>query len=341
MSTIMKALQRLEAQKKEAPPSSLQEEVVLRAAQLNPARLSRKKWIIAGAVLFGCVAATLGFFLHKRGSEVSALRNTPPTAVPAVPVERAQPSPSALAEAPALGEQSIFPPADTEPASPPETVSPDRGEFVTRERVSAMPTQEPASLSAAIAQKRSREAATEENFVQAKIDSSSPATKQAEIKSTESTSSARLNVLQATKPMAPAKSEMSAAVVATEPSAATQIENTASALEPTPQSMPPVKPPEPATAATVEIATQKNVDSRATVFQPHSPEVPDFRIRRTVWHPQPERRIAVVELMATQEMINLNEGDTIGTLTVKEITPSQVIFLNGVVEVARRVGNLP
>lgn len=288
MSTIMKALQRLEAQRKENPPPSLQEEVALRAAQqqLKSEKKSQKKWIFVGIALFLCTAIGFGFLLHRKESTSFEPRDEVPHDVaPAAPSNRAEtPSPT-FAKAPVLEEESILPPLRTEPVSPSETVSPDRGEFVTRERHTEAPPQSSTSLSVAIAQKSSAAAARQASATQE--------------------------------------------------------------VAPPPQSTTPAPNlPEPAAAVIPEAPTQKSVDSvtpasDAAVLKSHSPEVPDFRIRRTVWHPQRERRIAVVELMATQEMLNLNEGDTIGTLTVQKITPSRVIFLNGTVEVTRRVGNLP
>jgi len=41
---------------------------------------------------------------------------------------------------------------------------------------------------------------------------------------------------------------------------------------------------------------------------------------------------------STDEILNLREGDAVGGLVVKEISPSSVIFATGDIEIRRRVG---
>jgi hypothetical protein len=66
-------------------------------------------------------------------------------------------------------------------------------------------------------------------------------------------------------------------------------------------------------------------------------DVPSVLVSSTVWHPQRDRRLAVVTLEggAARE---LHEGDAIGSLVVSEIGPSGVVFLHDGVELRRRVG---
>jgi len=66
-------------------------------------------------------------------------------------------------------------------------------------------------------------------------------------------------------------------------------------------------------------------------------EVPGVVVSSTVWHPQRDRRLAMVSLEggAARE---LHEGDAIGSLVVSEIGPSGVVFLHDGVELRRRVG---
>jgi hypothetical protein len=66
--------------------------------------------------------------------------------------------------------------------------------------------------------------------------------------------------------------------------------------------------------------------------------LPDVSVLRTAWHPQPDRRSARVRLEDSDEIRLLKEGDAIGRLVIKEITPSAVLFSAGDVEVLRRVG---
>lgn len=68
------------------------------------------------------------------------------------------------------------------------------------------------------------------------------------------------------------------------------------------------------------------------------PDVPDVTVIRTSWHPDPSRRSARVRVEASEDVLTLKEGDAVGALVIKEISPSAVVFEAGEVEVRRRVG---
>jgi len=61
-------------------------------------------------------------------------------------------------------------------------------------------------------------------------------------------------------------------------------------------------------------------------------------VERTSWHPKPERRVAWVRLEGSSAVREVREGDALGTLVVKEIRPSAVVFLHGAEQLQRRVG---
>ena len=65
---------------------------------------------------------------------------------------------------------------------------------------------------------------------------------------------------------------------------------------------------------------------------------PKVRVERTIWHPKPERRSALVHVQGHKEALELKEGDAVGTLVVAEIQPSGVVFLHGGVRLRHRVG---
>ena len=65
--------------------------------------------------------------------------------------------------------------------------------------------------------------------------------------------------------------------------------------------------------------------------------VPDVAVTRTIWHPQPNRRVAVLELGDGSAPLELREGDAVGPLVLVEISPIGVIFLHDGVEIQRRV----
>jgi len=69
------------------------------------------------------------------------------------------------------------------------------------------------------------------------------------------------------------------------------------------------------------------------------PGLPDLTIIRTAWHPSADRRSAKIRLEASNEILNLREGDAVGGLVVQEISPSAVLFKAGDVEIRRRVGH--
>jgi len=97
------------------------------------------------------------------------------------------------------------------------------------------------------------------------------------------------------------------------------------AAEPAIQPPPPIarppaaKPPAPARVATVR--------------------PPKVTVRKTIWHPTPERRVAEIEVEGRKGPLELREGDAVGTLVVSEIQPSGVVFLHGGEELHQKVGS--
>ncbi|MBW2267079.1 MAG: hypothetical protein JRH16_00785 [Deltaproteobacteria bacterium] len=65
--------------------------------------------------------------------------------------------------------------------------------------------------------------------------------------------------------------------------------------------------------------------------------VPVLLVARTSWHPTALRRSATVQLDAG-EALEVHEGDAVGPLVVSRIEPSSVVFLHEGVEIRRRVG---
>lgn len=64
----------------------------------------------------------------------------------------------------------------------------------------------------------------------------------------------------------------------------------------------------------------------------------DVRVQQTSWHPKSDRRSAKVRVGSAGETLSVSEGDAVGGMVVREITPSSVLFEAGGVEVRRRVG---
>ena len=68
------------------------------------------------------------------------------------------------------------------------------------------------------------------------------------------------------------------------------------------------------------------------------PGLPDLTVIRTSWHPTADRRSAKIRLEEKNELVTLREGDSVGGMTIYEISPSAVVFSAGEVQVRRRVG---
>ncbi len=104
-----------------------------------------------------------------------------------------------------------------------------------------------------------------------------------------------------------------------------------------PPTAPPVAVAKPSVAPRPAAKPAPVVAKSAPPLAPAAPSAPAVLVERTSWHPKPERRIAWVQVegLATRE---LHEGDVVGVLVVKEIRPSAVVFQHGADTLQRRVG---
>jgi hypothetical protein len=67
-------------------------------------------------------------------------------------------------------------------------------------------------------------------------------------------------------------------------------------------------------------------------------KLPAFRVEKTIWHPDANRRVAVVKMIDAEEVLRLKEGDAVGPLVVKAISPGSVLFDHDEIEVRYNVG---
>jgi hypothetical protein len=65
--------------------------------------------------------------------------------------------------------------------------------------------------------------------------------------------------------------------------------------------------------------------------------MPSLRVTRTIWHPNPDRRVAVVQLLGRPPQ-KLGEGDVVAGFTVVEIGLADVELERDGVILQRRVG---
>jgi hypothetical protein len=311
MSTILKALRRLEREKTAQSDRSLGEAV----ANASPPAPSRRpaRWLVAGGVLAGALAiAAVVFLVLPSGDEaeggdpveIAATAQKPSPAHPTAKRRRRTaraPAPSNSGrERPARGtgaEARTVPRA--RPAAPPElppAALTSEVEVVKRIRP-AKPPGEPSAAEAAPAETPARsERATEQP---ARLSGSAEA------------------------PAAPPKPG-SRRPAAPEAEESVQLASAAPAAKPPPAPRA-ESPPRPAPPA-------------AKSEPPVRSSVPTVYVERTIWHPMAERRVAVVALEGNGETLELHEGDAVGTLVVGKIEPSGVYFVHDGVEVRRRVG---
>jgi hypothetical protein len=71
---------------------------------------------------------------------------------------------------------------------------------------------------------------------------------------------------------------------------------------------------------------------------PAPPAIPEVRVEKTVWHPDPKRREAVISVSGREGAVRVHEGDRLGLLVVSEIEPTGVRFTHRGVALERRVG---
>jgi hypothetical protein len=260
VSTILKALRRLEHERRTQTPVDLREAVAGGA----PVRRAQGTWV--GVFLAGAGVALLSIAAWSAwtGRDAATTVAPPP----------ARTAPGAVAARP-----PVKPPRDVEPAR-------ESAEVASPERAPApapLVADRPAPAPPPPAAKRSAPAPPPEVVPAPKVARAIPAPAPR----------------PAAKPEPPAPR----------------------AAEPAPRK--PAPPPPPAEEPAVK-----------TVVRAVPPPV----VRRTIWHPDADRRRAVVELEGRDEPLTLRQGDAVGGLVVVEIEPSAVTFLRDGVTLRRRVG---
>ena len=85
--------------------------------------------------------------------------------------------------------------------------------------------------------------------------------------------------------------------------------------------------------------TPKKLKTQPKEAHPHAAtSSSEVVVTRTTWHPSAERRVAVVRGAGDSQEREVHEGDSVGSLQVLRIEPSDVVFLRQGVEVRQRVG---
>jgi hypothetical protein len=302
VSTILKALQRLEDEKSANVERSLNEQVVARRPPPDPERRGLRIGAIAIGGLVVAAAALLFWFTRKDPAVEVAMESPPPAAAPVAAQQQ-----------------------------------------VAAEKPNRRPSARPAT--AARAQQESSEVEVSPVVEVVKrldgppADSAAPAAPPKRAASPVQAGAER----PARRPGArkPAQPKPAPEQVANAKSAAaTQISGNSAPAKPVPA---PPAPVEIAAVAPKPAATAESASTRAAIREPEHEviqraKLPTLSVEKTIWHPDADRRVAVVKLIDTEEVLRLKEGDAVGTLVVKVIKPGSVLFSHDGIEVVYNVG---
>ena len=311
MSTILKALQRLEDEKSANVERSLSEQVAARLAPPDPERHGLKIGVIAISGLAVAAAAAAFLFWPTREQPDAEVAMEPP--------------PPATATAPANA-----------PAK-----------RVTAEKPRRRPSARPATAARA-----------KQDSPEVEVSSVIEVVKHLDAPPADSTARATLPKRAAS----PAKAGSERPV--RRPSArkpVTQAARVAARPEPAPKQVASAKPPEPQTSKTdapansarapFEVAALAPEPAPAAAVAPIPAEIreperevvpraklPTLNVEKTIWHPDVDRRVAIVRLTDAEESLQLKEGDAVGPLVIKAIKPGSVLFNHDGIEIVYKVG---
>jgi hypothetical protein len=330
VSTILKALQRLEYEKSANFERSLDEQVVAR----RPPRVRERGGMKIGVVAIGglTVAAVAFLFWPTREEPDAdvAMEVPPPATAPA-----REPAP-AVAAATKVAAEKPRRRSSARKASAARAQQ-DSSEVEVSSVVEVVKRLDAPPADPAAADEAPKRAAPS---AKAKAGDARPARR----KSTRKPKVAR----EAAQPK-PAPEQVANA----ESPAPRTSENSVSAK---PLSAPPVPAevvaaapkPAPVTPAPVEIAAvaAKPPPTASVPAPAREPErkvvqrasVPPLSVEKTIWHPDAYRRVAVVKLIDAEEVLRLKEGDAVGPLVVRTINPGSVLFNHDGIEIRYNVG---
>ncbi len=309
MSTILKALQRLEDEKSANAERSLNEQVVARHPPPDPERRGLKIGAVAIGGLAVAAAALFFWFTREDPAVEMAMESPPPAAAPVaaqqVAAEKPRRKPSAR-------------PAPAAPAQQPSSEVEVSPVVEVVKRLDAPPADSAAPV---VSPKRAAQPA--------QVGAVPPARRPSARKPEPQV------VREAAQPK-PAPEQVANA----KPAVAAQVlEDSASAK---PVSAPPAAieiaavVPKPAAAAESASTPVAIRDLEQKVIQ--RAKLPTLSVEKTIWHPNADRRVAVLKLIDTDEVLRLKEGDAVGPLVVKVIKPGSVLFDHDGIEIVYNVG---
>ncbi len=307
MSTILKALQRLEDEKSANVERSLNEQVVAHRPPPDPER----RGLRIGAIAIGGLAvAAAVFYFWPAGEETAAEVAMEPAPAAAVPVITAE----VAAEKPRRRRSAR--PAPAQQDSSEVEISPV---IEVVKRLDALPADSGESDSGAPA------ALTKSAAPLARAGAQRPGRRPNVNKPDPQVARGSAQSIPTPKQVADAKP------------LATQISGSSVPAKPVPA------PPAPIEIAAVAPKSAPTAPIPAAIQEParkivQRAQLPAFIVEKTIWHPDADRRVAVVKLVDAEEILRLKEGDAVGPLVVKTINPDSVLFGHDEIEIRYNVG---
>jgi len=305
MSTILKALRRLEQEKSTRSDRSLSEAVV---NVPPPPTTESSRWLVAGGSLAGAFALAVTLFLVFRPGGEAARPDR--VEVAAVAPER---SPAALQRDPAA--------APALPRVPRREVPNRAAARATRPAPRPEPEAQP-GLPAAALTSEVEVATLARPMTRAAVEERIGLAAAAAVEKMEKPRLAERVTAPAVAPGGAPEPSREAA-----PAAPERAELVPAPSESRP---PPTRRAEPAPLPAERPAAKPEQTARSPL--------PAVYVERTIWHPDADRRVAVIALEGSEQSLELHEGDAVGTLVIREIAPSGVSFYRDGVELRRRVG---
>jgi hypothetical protein len=323
VSTILKALQRLEDEKRAGKDRSLNEQVVARRSAVAV----KSRWAVMGVSLLGGIAvgSTALYFWPDAGAPAADV--TSEAAAPVVASSASQPQPEQrVPEAPAKPPRAAQAKKNEQTANRATTPELPMVEVVNRL------DEKPAAESVLAESSDPKLDALGKNRPGDRLQAARERAKQ-RTGSTPSEPTDPRPVAAVSKPLPePPAAEPPVVIAAADPTAiaagtaAQMIEKAAVIAD----------PPRGAAGPSQPISASTSPPRPSKVIQ--RAEIPLISVGKTVWHPDADRRSAIVELTESGESLQLKEGDAIGPLVIETIKPSGVLFIHDGVEIEYRVG---
>ncbi len=361
MSTILKALQRLEDEKSANVEHSLDEQIVAQRPPPAPDRRGLRIGAIAIGGLAVAVAAFFFWFTRKDPVAEVAMELPPPAVAPVVaavqevaaekprrkPLARPAPAARAQQDLPEVEVASIIEVVkrlDAQPADTGESAASSKHAAPTAKADAAQPAQRPSARKpdTQVAHEPAQPRPAQKQIANAKL----PAIQISENSVPEKPVPAppapakTVAVVEKPVPAPPAPAKTVAVVEKPVPAPPAPAKTVAVVEKPVPAPLAPVEivavaeKPAPTAAPTLIQASIQELEKKVV----QRAKLPALSVEKTIWHPDADRRVAIVKLIGAEGALRLKEGDAVGPLVVEVIKPGSVLFNHDGIEIQYNVG---